>query len=142
VLLVDASPAASLRSRSGVPRLLGSYVAAVPITVHNKLVRDRIPEIITAAGSRVRARTLDASEIKPGLIAKIAEEAEELRAAEAAAVLGELCDLLEILRAYAIESGLEWGDVDRAADEKRSVRGAFSARTFLEHVDGPAYHGE
>lgn len=78
----------------------------MPITVHNKLVRDRIPEIITASGSRAQTRTLGVSEIRAALIAKLADE------------------------------------VEQTAEEKRSARGAFLERVFLEHVEGPAYHGE
>jgi len=44
---------------------------------YNKLVRDRIPEIIAAAGSRPKTRVLDEAEYISELRRKLVEEVEE-----------------------------------------------------------------
>ena len=63
-----------------------------------KLVRDRIPEIIEAAGGQATARLLDQAERLPALLAKLQEESDELRAAASPAVQSEeLADVLEVL---------------------------------------------
>ncbi|WP_189239026.1 nucleoside triphosphate pyrophosphohydrolase [Planomonospora parontospora] len=49
--------------------------------VHGKLIRDRIPEIIEAAGRTATVRVLDEAELASALTAKLAEKAEELRQA-------------------------------------------------------------
>ena len=63
-----------------------------------KLVRDRIPEIIEAAGGQATARLLDQAERLPALLAKLQEESDELRAAASPAGQSEeLADVLEVL---------------------------------------------
>ena len=104
---------------------------------HNKLVRDRIPEIIAATGRRPVVRELDAAAVRDALRAKLAEEAEELRLAPDDDVPGELADLLEVVRALATEYGVSWDQVCAAADEKRVERGGFDQRLFLVEVAGP-----
>jgi len=55
--------------------------------VYSKLVRDRIPEIITANGQTTRVRVLDDQDLLPALIAKLHEEAEEVVSAEPRTVI-------------------------------------------------------
>ena len=50
-------------------------------TKHDKLVRDRIPEILAATGVRYRVRTLEPGERLPALRAKLMEEFAESIAA-------------------------------------------------------------
>jgi predicted house-cleaning noncanonical NTP pyrophosphatase (MazG superfamily) len=103
---------------------------------YNKLVRDRIPEIIAATGRRPVVRELDADAARDALRAKLVEEAEELRVATADDVAGELADLLEVVRALASEYGVSWDQVSASADQKRGERGGFEQRLFLVEVTG------
>ena len=50
---------------------------------YNKLVRDRIPEIIESSGCRAVTRTLDDGSYRAALLAKLVEEAEETDGATA-----------------------------------------------------------
>jgi predicted house-cleaning noncanonical NTP pyrophosphatase (MazG superfamily) len=101
---------------------------------HNKLVRDRIPDIIEAEGSTAVTRVLDDQEYRHALMAKLIEETNEARDASPHDLPAELADVLEVLRALAELSGLGWDELVRLADEKRAERGGFTARIFLHHV--------
>jgi len=83
------------RHRGGNPRIgqEGDILRQGQRIVHGKLVRDRIPEIIEAAGKTATVRVLDEAELIPALISKLAEEAEELRHAEPDDRLGELASV-------------------------------------------------
>ena len=97
-----------------------------------KLVRDRIPEIIKLSGRQPVVRRLEAAELRPALLAKLSEEGAELAAAGGDEVVGELADVLEVLRALAADSGLDWSEVEAAARAKTAERGAFRVGWFLE----------
>ena len=98
-----------------------------------KLVRDRIPEIIEAAGGQAATRLLDQAERLPALLAKLQEESNELRtAASPAEQREELADALEVLRGIASELGLPWADIESAAARKRAKRGGFEAGIWLQ----------
>ena len=53
--------------------------------IHNKLIRDRIPEIIVARGQKANIRTLTDEEFGKALLAKLVEEAKETEAEPEAA---------------------------------------------------------
>ena len=98
-----------------------------------KLVRDRIPEIIEAAGGQPSTRVLDQAERLPALLMKLQEESDELRAAASpAAQSEELADVLEVLKAIASELGQPWNEIEATAAEKRAERGGFEAGIWLE----------
>lgn len=104
------------------------------ITFYNKLVRDRIPEIIKADGHIPVTRVLDRDDYRTALFAKLEEEAEELRAAPEADRLGELADLQEVLNALAGSYGYTPAEVAFKAGAKRGLRGGFDNRIYLEHA--------
>ena len=102
---------------------------------YNKLVRDQIPDIIAAAGSRPSTRVLDHASYQAALRAKLLEEAQEAEAAADEQLASELADVLEVLRALATAHGMRWEDIELQARRKRAERGGFDRRIFLEHVD-------
>ncbi len=98
-----------------------------------KLVRDKIPDIIRASGRQPSVRDLDDLEYKAALDAKLLEEATELRDSTAPDdMVQELADVLEVLRGIADLNNLPWATVEQAATIKRTQRGGFTARHFLE----------
>mgnify|MGYP003949591499 FL=1 len=98
-----------------------------------KLVRNRIPEIIGAAGGQATTRRLDQAERLPALLAKLQEESDELRtAAFPAEQREELADVLEVLKGIASELSLPWADIESAAAQKRAERGGFEAGIWLQ----------
>lgn len=104
------------------------------VTVYNKLVRDKIPEIIIADGHTPITRVLDKGEYREALIVKLGEEVEELRTATPDQRLGELADLQEVLNSLARSYGYSPSLVDFAATKKRAARGRFDGRIYLEYT--------
>ena len=100
-------------------------------TVHNKLVRDRIPEIIEASGRTCVAVTLPDDAYIRALDAKLNEELAEYQQSKS---LEELADLLEVMGAVVKARGYTWDDLTRVRKEKRAARGAFDKRIFLREV--------
>ena len=100
-------------------------------TVHNKLVRDRIPEIIEASGRTCVSVTLPDDAYIRALDAKLNEELAEYQQSKS---LEELADLLEVMGAVVKARGYTWDDLTRVRKEKRAARGAFDKRIFLKEV--------
>jgi len=103
--------------------------------VCRKLVRDRIPEIIRSEGRRPVTRVLDEAGYRQALLAKLTEEAQEASHATADDLPSELADVLEVLRALTVTAGMSWPQLLALADDKRSRRGGFERRIFLESVE-------
>jgi predicted house-cleaning noncanonical NTP pyrophosphatase (MazG superfamily) len=99
---------------------------------YDKLVRDRIPEIIAAAGKQCDVRVLDEQEYAQRLDEKLAEEAEEYRATGA---VEELVDVVEVVEAMAAARGLSWAAFERLRRAKREERGGFAGRVLLVQAD-------
>jgi predicted house-cleaning noncanonical NTP pyrophosphatase (MazG superfamily) len=102
---------------------------------YDKLIRDRIPEIIMANGDRAVTRVLDAEEYRTALLAKLVEEAQEARNAAADELPDELADVLEVLLALLSTLPLTWQQVEDLAAAKRAERGGFQGRIFLEYTE-------
>lgn len=100
-------------------------------TVHNKLVRDRIPEIIEGSGKSCVTEVLSNDAYIQALDAKLNEELAEYQQSKA---LEELADLLEVMGAVVKARGYTWDDLTRVRKEKRAQRGAFDQRIFLKEV--------
>ena len=98
-----------------------------------KLVRDRIPEIIRANGETPHYRIInDDAEYIEALLQKDTEEGAEL--AEDLS-LEELADKLEVLYAIAKVCGYTVEQIEQARVEKARMRGGFDGRIFLESTD-------
>lgn len=97
-----------------------------------KLVRDLIPEIIAKEGRIARFRTLTEHEYRFALLDKLVEEANEVRSAGPDQLLHELADLAEVLSAIRTAYEISEREIHEVADAKRSQRGGFSKRLYLE----------
>ncbi len=103
--------------------------------IYNKLVRDKIPEIIAASGKRLRTRVLAQDEYVMQLKIKLAEEsAEYLKATDDETALEELADLLEVIHALAEEHGATWDELELMRRKKADQRGGFKERVYLIDV--------
>ncbi|TKH43890.1 phosphoribosyl-ATP pyrophosphohydrolase [Paenibacillus terrae] len=103
---------------------------------YNKLVRDRIPHVITSQGKGCRTRILDPEEYKQELRTKLREEAEEyFEAAKDKDALEELADMLEVIRALAEVHGANVAELDKLRADKAEARGGFQERVFLIDVN-------
>jgi predicted house-cleaning noncanonical NTP pyrophosphatase (MazG superfamily) len=99
---------------------------------YEKLVRDRIPEIIESAGKTAVWRELSDEEFRLALKAKALEEAQELMEASDDALLSELADLSEVIDGILGAYDLSRKDLKKARRRKNKERGGFSRRLFLE----------
>lgn len=104
----------------------------MPTKLYNKLVRDRIPEIMRAQGEEPMVRTLGEDEYRKLVRLKLLEEAGETRVAvERDKLLKELGDVMEVLEAIAAAEGVSWQDVLDLKAKRRTDRGGFTKRIFL-----------
>ena len=101
------------------------------IKAYNKLVRDRIPQIIRGQGKSCTVRTLDEAEYISMLEKKLQEELDEYIQSRSAE---ELADLLEVMIAVAAASGHDWQYIEQLRVEKRQSRGGFEDRIALLQV--------
>lgn len=99
-----------------------------------KLVRDRIPEIIERAGKTATWRELRDDEFRLALKAKALEEAQEIFDADDDALLSELADLEEVVEAILTTYGHSREELEAVREKKNEDRGAFAQRLFLESV--------
>ena len=97
-----------------------------------KLVRDRIPEIISAEGGAPAVRVLDAEQYRLALLDKLVEEAEEARASDCEHLLEELGDVYEVVLAALEFHGWSLIDLTSASARKTEERGGFRSRIWLE----------
>jgi predicted house-cleaning noncanonical NTP pyrophosphatase (MazG superfamily) len=92
-----------------------------------KLVRDKIPQIIEAAGKKPNIRILSDDEYLYELDKKLFEEIEEYKADRS---LEELADIFEVLLAHCYVCNFTYEDLQQAARLKREARGAFKQKIF------------
>ncbi|MDD2180930.1 MAG: nucleoside triphosphate pyrophosphohydrolase [Bacilli bacterium] len=101
--------------------------------IYNKLVRDKIIDIIIADNETPIYHQLSNDEYWNSLIEKDKEELEEvIKAISNEERKKELADKLEIIRAMAEHIGYDLNDVINEANIKREKRGGFDKRLFLE----------
>ena len=93
-----------------------------------KLVRDRIPEIIRAEGRDCDIRIADDSEYHGFLLRKLDEEVAEFKEDEN---VEELADVMEVLMALAKDLGYSFDELLGANRKKREERGAFNKHIIL-----------
>ena len=98
---------------------------------HNKLVRDKIPEIIRQKGDIPKTVTLDDEAYFQCLNQKLKEEVDEYFEAYDTE---ELADILEVVYAIAKYKGLSIDELTNMRLKKRNDRGGFDERVFLVEV--------
>ena len=100
--------------------------------IYNKLVRDRIPEIIKNNGEICKTRVLSDEEYLAELNKKLAEESKEyLESGE----IEELADLEEVVRAILDVKKCSQKEFEKVRVAKVEKCGAFKKKIFLESVE-------
>ncbi len=104
-------------------------------TVYNKLVRDRIPEVIVGNGGFAKIRRLPPQRLMGALKTKLLEEVMELqRAKTQAELVAEMADVREVLDALCAAGDIEPKAVTALQREKRRTRGGFTKGIILVSV--------
>ncbi len=101
--------------------------------IYNKLVRDKIPEIIMQNdGKTCKIKVMDDDEYLLALNTKMQEELNEyLESGD----VEELADLEEVLRAILDVKKVSYSEFEDIRKSKVNRRGAFKNKLFLENVD-------
>ena len=94
----------------------------------NKLVRDKIPQIIREQGEMPYTRILEQDEYTAHLEAKLDEEVREFHGDKN---LGELADILEVVYALAENLGHTRQELVEIYTRKHEKRGGFQDRVYL-----------
>lgn len=103
-----------------------------PVPAYHKLVRDKIPAILRAAGKRYEIRTLEPAEYLVHLNRKLQEELAEY---QTGGDVSELADLVEVVHAIVVHKGLTVAEFEAIQAAKREERGGFAQRILLVQAD-------
>lgn len=95
---------------------------------YNKLVRDKIPEILDQKGVSYEKRIANDEEYRIELIKKLGEEAQEF--IESGGSIEELADVLEVIE--SLKTLPEYGQVEQIRIKKKEERGGFEERVILK----------
>ena len=96
--------------------------------VYNKLVRDKIPELIEKQGEVPHVRILEEEEYLRHLEEKLNEEVGEYHRDKN---VEELADILEVVVALAEANGCSKEELLSVYQKKHESRGGFEKRIFL-----------
>ncbi|MFD1039354.1 phosphoribosyl-ATP pyrophosphohydrolase [Virgibacillus byunsanensis] len=103
---------------------------------YNKLVRDRIPEIIENTGKDFKTEILNQdryiSELKKKLKEEVTEYQETTTNEDA---VEELADVLELMHALSRVHGTSIDEVEQVRKDKAAKRGGFDEKIFLVEVE-------
>lgn len=94
---------------------------------YNKLVRDKIPDLLTSKGIPYEKRVASPEEYKEELIKKLTEEAQEFAEAGAPEELADVLEVIEALRQLP-----EYTNVEELRLKKVAERGGFTERLILK----------
>lgn len=99
--------------------------------VYNKLIRDKIPEIIKVDGNEYEIRTLNNEEYLSELNKKLGEELKEYYES---GEVEELADITEIIYAIAKYKGVDQQEFDSIRRKKAEKKGGFDKKLYLISV--------
>ena len=99
--------------------------------IYNKLVRDKIPEIIETDGKTCETEILSEAKYIEMIDAKLDEELAEYHKDQN---LEELADLLEVIHAAAVARGYSIEELEELRSKKAEKRGGFRDKVFLKKV--------
>lgn len=97
--------------------------------VYDKLVRDRIPEIIESSGNKCEIEVVSDEVALEYLYKKLNEEVSELLEDKN---LDEIADVMEVLFAIGSKYGYSEEDVLNRRNEKKDARGGFEGNLILK----------
>lgn len=101
------------------------------VKTYNKLVRNKISDIIKSQGNSCKLRILSDTDFLIQLEQKLSEEVSEYKRSKS---IDELADILEILYTLTNKLGYTIGELEAARLKKLEERGGFDKRIFLEEV--------
>ena len=101
--------------------------------VYEKLVRDKIPDIIKQNGDIPDIEIMDDETYVKKLDEKLLEECNELvNASDKKSIIDESADVLEVMYAKAEAVGVTKEEIEKARLEKQQKRGGFKQKILLK----------
>lgn len=98
---------------------------------YNKLIRDKIPEIIEKSGKKCIVEIMDDETYIKYLDSKLNEELAEYQSDKS---IEELADLLEVIYAVVTARGYSIEELEMVRKEKAEKRGGFEKKFLLKGV--------
>ena len=98
------------------------------MTLYNKAIRDKIPEIIAESGKKCNTKQLDDESFLAELEKKLIEEVNEYSESKD---VEELADLLEVIYRISELKGVSSDELDEIRRDKAEKRGKFASNLFL-----------
>ena len=98
---------------------------------YNKLIRDRIPEIIAAKGQIAITHIANNKEYWERLLEKFAEEVKEFAESSSEE---EMADVLEVLYALCDAKGIDREHLEALRKKKAEERGGFKKKIILDET--------
>ena len=95
---------------------------------YNKVVRDKIPEIIEESGKKYTLKQLDDASFLAEIEKKLIEEVNEYSESKD---IEELADLLEVIYRISELRGVNSDELDEIRKDKAKKRGIFANNLFL-----------
>lgn len=108
-----------------------TYDRVIHMIGYDKLIRDKIPEIIESSGKKCVIEVMDDDTYLKYLDQKLDEELAEYQADKS---LEELADLLEVMYAVAEARGLSIEELEELRRAKAEKRGGFKKKLLLKGV--------
>jgi len=99
--------------------------------IYNKLIRDRIPEIIRSDGKQFDFKIMSENEYRQALLEKLVEEAQEAAQSCDDNLPIELADLYEVIDAVMAAWKIRQKEVKGIQAKRREQRGGFERRIKL-----------
>lgn len=101
--------------------------------VFNKLVRDKIPEMLDKNGGQTETKILNQEEYIKCLYEKLGEECEEVISAPSRKdLVEELADLYEVVLSLIKVKNISMEEIETTRIQKREKRGGFDSKIFLK----------
>lgn len=100
----------------------------------NKLIRDRIPELMEQKGQAFEVATMGEEEYRRALLEKLVEEANEAVAAAPDDLVKELADVREVFDAIVAAFAVDGNLLREEQSKRRAERGAFEKKLRLVWV--------
>ena len=104
--------------------------------IYNKLVRNKIPDIIVSNGGKPSIRILTDEEYRVELVNKLKEEYKEVEnATNKEEILEECADVMQVLEDIVKLNGGTLEEIIKIKKKKEEKRGGFDSKVFLESVE-------
>ncbi|MDR3583618.1 MAG: nucleoside triphosphate pyrophosphohydrolase [Candidatus Pacebacteria bacterium] len=107
---------------------------------YNKLVRDKIPEVIEKSGGKYEIKKLRGVEYEKELIKKVGEEAGGLLAAKSKKeLISELADVIDVINEIKRLKKISANEIKKAQEMAYERKGGFKKKLFLLWTSDTGY---